>query len=117
MSYELGFLEEALKEWQKLDAFRRFLFPRVNFALKVVFPGTKWSQKLDTALRTTIKRGLRLPSRACTKYLYLPQALGGLGIPSIVDESHVTRAAQAFKFLADTRDWFGRGITPSWSEL
>ena len=52
-----------LAEWQKLDAFRRrFLFPRVTFALKVVFPGTKWSQKLDTALRTTIKRGLRLPS-------------------------------------------------------
>ncbi|KAL5509843.1 hypothetical protein EMCRGX_G005280 [Ephydatia muelleri] len=93
-----------LAEWQKLDAFHRFLFPRVTFALKVVFPGTKWSQKLDTALRITIKRKLRLPSRVCTKYLYLPQALGGIGIPSIVDESHVTRAAQAFKFLADTRD-------------
>ena len=28
-----------LAEWQKLDAFRRFLFPRLCFVLKVVFPG------------------------------------------------------------------------------
>ena len=27
-----------------------------------------------------------------------------MGIPSVEDESHVVRAAQAFKFLADTRD-------------
>ena len=44
-----------LAEWQKLDAFRRFLFPRLGFVLKVVFPGAVWCKKLDTALRTTIK--------------------------------------------------------------
>ena len=93
-----------LAEWQKLDAFRKFLFPRLCFMLKVVFPGAIWCKKLDTALRTTIKRGLHLPPRACTKYFYLSQALGGLGIPSVEDESHVARAAQAYKFLADTRD-------------
>ncbi|KAL5509854.1 hypothetical protein EMCRGX_G005293 [Ephydatia muelleri] len=93
-----------LAEWQKLDAFRRFLFPRLCFAMKVVFPGAIWCKKLDTALRTNIKRGLHLPPRTCTKYFYLSQALGGLGIPSAEDESHVARAAQAFKYLADTRD-------------
>ena len=71
-----------LAEWQKLDAFRRFLFPRLCFAMKVVFPGAIWCKKLDTALRTTIKRGLHLPPRTCTKYFYLSQALGGLGVPS-----------------------------------
>eukprot|EP00731_Ephydatia_muelleri_P034311 Em0054g34a len=30
--------------------------------------------------------------------------LGGMGIPCAEDESHVVRAAQAFKFLGDTRD-------------
>ena len=92
-----------LAEWQKLDAFRRFLFPWVTLALKVIFAGTKWCQKLDTALRNTIKRGLRLPARTCTKYIYLSQALGGMGVPSVADESHVARSAQVFKFLADTR--------------
>ena len=85
-----------LAEWQKLDAYRRFLFPRLSFVMKVVFPGTVWCRKLDTAIRCIIKRGLRLPPRTCTKYLYL--SLGGMGIPSIEDESHVARSAQAFKF-------------------
>ena len=93
-----------LAEWQKLDAFRRFLLPRLCFVLKVVFPGVLWCQKLDTTLRTVIKRGLHIPPSACTKYFYLSQALGWMGIPSAVDESHVARAAQAFKFLADSRD-------------
>lgn len=93
-----------LAEWQKLDAYRRFLFPRLNFVLKVVFPGATWCRKLDTAIRTVIKRGLHLPPRTCTQYLYLSQALGGMGIPSVEDESHVARSAQAFKFLSDSRD-------------
>eukprot|EP00731_Ephydatia_muelleri_P013765 Em0007g1075a len=93
-----------LAEWQKLDAYRRFLFPRLNFALKVVFPGATWCRKLDTAIRAVIKRGLHLPPRTCTQYLYLSQALGGMGISSVEDESHVARSAQAFKFLSDSRD-------------
>ncbi|KAL5510046.1 hypothetical protein EMCRGX_G005514 [Ephydatia muelleri] len=76
-------LTSELAEWQKLDAFRRFLFPHVTIALKVVFPGVKWN---------------------CTKYIYLSTALGVMGVPCIEDESHVARWAQAFKFLADTRD-------------
>ena len=96
--------QSPLAEWQKLDAFRRFLFPRLTFALKVILPGPTWCKKLDTSLRAIIKRGLRIPQRTCTQYFYLPQALGGMGIPSVLDESHVARAAQAFKFLADTRD-------------
>ena len=51
-----------------------------------------------------VKRGLHLPPRTCTKYFYLSQALGELGVPSAEDESHVARAAQEFKYLVDTRD-------------
>ena len=40
----------------------------------------------------------------CTDYFYLPQALGGMGIPSVEDESHIARVGQAFKFLVDQRD-------------
>ena len=93
-----------LTERQKLDAYRRFVFPRLSFVMKVVFPGTVWCRKLDTAIQCIIKRGLRLPPRTCTKYLYLSQALGGMDIPSIEDESHMARSAQAFKFLANSRD-------------
>ena len=93
-----------LAEWQKLDAFKRFIFPRLPFALKVLSPGVTWAHKLDSAIRKLIKVALKLPVRACTQFFYTPQALGGLGIPSVEDELHASRASQAFHFLGDTRD-------------
>ena len=96
--------KSPLTEWQKLDVFRRFLFPRLTFILQVIFPGSTWCRKLDTTLRGAFKHGLKLPRMTATQYFYLPQALGGLGIPSVEDEAHIARAAQAFKFLGDTRD-------------
>ena len=81
-----------------------FLFPRLTFIFQVIFPGSTWCKKLDTTLQGIIKQGLRLPSRTCSQYLYLSQTFGGLGIPSAEDEAHVARAAQAFKFLGNTRD-------------
>ena len=35
-------------EWQKLDAFRRFLFPRLTYVLKIFYPGSSWCRKVDT---------------------------------------------------------------------
>eukprot|EP00731_Ephydatia_muelleri_P034304 Em0054g27a len=97
-------IKSPLAEWQKVDVFRRFLFPRLTFILQVIIPGSTWCRKLDTTLRGAFKQGLKLPRRTATQYFYLPQALGGLGIPSVEDEAHIARAAQAFKFLGDTRD-------------
>ena len=102
--------KSPLAEWQKLDAYRRFLFPRLTFVFQVIFPGPTWCKKMDTVLRAIIKQGLNLPRRTCTHYFYLPQALGGLGIPSVEDEANVARAAQAFKFLGDTRDPLIRAV-------
>ena len=103
--------KSPLAEWQKLDVFRRFLFPRLTFVLQVIFPGSTWCRKLDTTLREAIKQGLKMPlRRTATQYFYLPQASGGLGVPSVEDEDHVTRAAQAFKFLGDTWDPIIRSV-------
>ena len=97
--------KSPLTERQKLDVFRRFLFPRLTFIFQVIFPGPIWCRWLDTKLRGIIKQGLKLPQRTCSQYLlYLPQASGGLGVPNAEDEAYVAKAAQAFKFLGDTRD-------------
>eukprot|EP00731_Ephydatia_muelleri_P034291 Em0054g14a len=96
--------KSLLAEWQKLDVFCRFLFPRLTFIFQVIFPGPIWCRRLDTKLRGIIKQGLKLPQRTCSQYLYLPQASGGLGVPNAEDEAYVAKAAQAFKFLGDTRD-------------
>ena len=97
-------MSSHLAEWQKLDAYRRFIFPRLQHVFRVFFPGSSWCRKIDTRARKWLKKAVRLPLRSCTGYLYTPQALGGLGIPSCEDHMHVARVAQAFKFLADTRD-------------
>ncbi|KAL5510035.1 hypothetical protein EMCRGX_G005503 [Ephydatia muelleri] len=76
----------------------------LTFVLQVIFPGSTWCRKLDTTRRGAIKKGLKLPQRTATEYFYLPQAFGGLGVPSAFDEAHITRAVQAFKLLGDTRD-------------
>ena len=55
-------------------------------------------------MRKWIKKGVSLPARACSSYIYTTQALSGLGIPHCEDEMHIARAAQAIKFLADTRN-------------
>ncbi|KAL5509979.1 hypothetical protein EMCRGX_G005436 [Ephydatia muelleri] len=84
---------------QKLDAYRRFLFPRLSYVLKILFPGSSWCRRLDTGTRKWLKKAVSIPSRACSSFLYTPQALGGLGVPCIEDEMHITRVAQSVKFL------------------
>ena len=96
--------QSTLVEWQKLDAYRCFLFPRVSFILKVMYPGSTWCRKLDTLHRGIIKKGLHIPNWACSDNFYLSQGLGGMGVPCVEDESHIARVSQAFKFLADQRD-------------
>ena len=51
--------KSPLAEWQKLDAFRRFLFPRVSFVLKVMFPGSTSCHKQDTTLRGSSREASR----------------------------------------------------------
>ena len=93
-----------LAEWQKLDAYRRFLFPRLTYVMKIFFPGSLWCHKLDTATRKWLKKAVCIPARACSAFLYTLQCMGGLGVPCVEGEMHVARVAQAFTFLADTRD-------------
>eukprot|EP00731_Ephydatia_muelleri_P013788 Em0007g1098a len=106
-------MTSPLAEWHKLDAYRRFLYPRLTYALKIFFPGSSWCRKLDTGTRKWLKKAVCIPSRSCSSYLYTPQNIGGLGIPCIEDEMHIARVAQAFKFRADTRDPVVRKIAMS----
>ena len=103
-------MSSHLAEWQKLDAYRRFIFPRLQHYFRVFFPGSSWCKRMDMRARKWLKKAVRLPLRSCTEFLYTPQALSGLGVPNCEDDMHVARVAQAFKFLADTRDPIVRQI-------
>ena len=59
---------------------------------------------MDCSLRSALKKGLRLPNRTISDFLYCHQDDGGLGVPSIEDEMDIALVSQAFKFLANERD-------------
>ena len=71
-------MTSQLAEWQRLDAFRRFLFPRLTYVLKVYFPGSSWCRKLDTSLRKWVKKGASILSRSCSAFAYTPAGSWGI---------------------------------------
>eukprot|EP00731_Ephydatia_muelleri_P013802 Em0007g1112a len=95
--------ESPLAEWQKHDAFRLFLFPRVSFVLKVMFPGSISFHKLDTTLRGSSREASRShlePARNISIFLWILEEWAFL----CRGRAHIARVTQAFTFLADQWD-------------
>ena len=105
------FLEEStaicqslLTNWQKIDAIKRFTKPQLDYKLRTLLPSRLWAKDVDRSLRSTLKKGLHLPGRTISYFLYCHQDDGGLGVPSIEDEMDIALVSQAFKFLANEKD-------------
>ena len=105
------FLEEStaicqslLTDWQKIDAIKRFTKPQLDYKLRTLLPSRSWAKDVDRSLRSALKKGLRLPGRTISDFLYCHQDDGGLGVPSIEDEMDIALVSQAFKFLANEKD-------------
>ena len=103
----------GLLQWQKLDAWRRFLFPRLQYALRHhVLPVQELSSPhqrqgngrrrhgADQELRELFRRLLHLPKTAATGYLYGAVAKGGIGLPLLVEEYAMSRVADALRALS-----------------
>ena len=105
------FLEESsaicqslLTDWQKIDAIKRFTKPQLDYKLRTLLPSRSWAKDVDRSLRSSLKKGLRLPGRTTSNFLYCHQDDGGLGVPSIEDEMDIALVSQAFKFLSNEKD-------------
>ena len=105
------FLEEStaicqslLTDWQKIDAIKRFTKPQLDYKLRTLLPSRLGGKDVDRSLRSTFKKGLHLPGRTISDFLYCHQDDGGLGVPSIEDEMDIALVSQAFKFLAIEKD-------------
>ena len=70
----------------KLEAFKVFVVPKVDYALQSTLVHKKWGKELDNVVRRTVKQSLGLPGRTCDAFFYIPTAQGGLGLRSFVDE-------------------------------
>jgi len=97
-------LQSLLTDWQKVDAIRRFTKPQLDYKLRTLLPSRSWAKEVDRSLRSALKKGLRLPNRTISDFLYCHQDDGGLGVPSIEDEMDIALVSQAFKFLANEKD-------------
>jgi len=75
--------ESKLTTWQKLDALKRFVQPKLEFSLRTLLPTKGWAKHLDDQVRGIAKKSLKLPRRTVTAFMYMPQRLGGLGLPNV----------------------------------
>ena len=89
----------GLADWMKLEAFKEFVMPKLDYAIRSTLARKKWAQKLDAFVRRTVKQALGLPRRACDAILYVPTTKGGLGLRSIADELGSLMITQAIKML------------------
>ncbi|XP_064464937.1 uncharacterized protein LOC135376257 [Ornithodoros turicata] len=92
-------LNSMLSPWQRLDAVKTFVFPALNFEMRLGTLGkTEW-QKLDNALRPLLKKTLYLPTGATNDYLYGSKNSGACAIPLAAELSDLSRIDSAFKLL------------------
>ena len=104
----------ALRPWQKLDALRTFVFPRLSYHLRASsLPAYLLERKkggIDRWASRAVKRILHLPATASDAYLHTPVHLGGVGLPCARDEQAVLKAAH-FLRMATSSDETVRALT------
>ena len=89
--------QSGLADWMKLEAFKEFVVPKLDYALQSTLAHKKWGKELHKFVQCMVKLSLGLPGRACDAAFYVPTAQGGLGLQSFVDElgnmmiTHVTK--------------------------
>ena len=52
-----------LADWMKLEAFRDFVMPKLDYVLRTTLAHKKWAKLLDRHVRSCIKRSFGLPQR------------------------------------------------------
>ena len=83
----------------KLEAFRDFVMPKLDYVLRTTLAHKKWAKLLDRHVRSCIKRSLGLPQRTCDAFFYTSMTSGGLGLRCIEDELGSLMITQAVKML------------------
>lgn len=87
-------LTSMLAPWQRLDTLKTFLFPALNFEMRMGTLGKDAWKRL--------KRTLYLPAKATNDYLYGSTSAGAAGIPVAAETSDACRIDNAFKLLSST---------------
>ena len=92
-------LESPLAPWQKLDALRCFIAPRLTHCLRLGIVPKGALSELDKALRWRVKGVLGLPINATNLYLYAPTGAGGVGLTHFTQEADIQLTAATQRLL------------------
>ena len=91
--------QSPLADWMKLEAYRSFVHPKLDYPLRSTLATRKWAGDLDAFVRRIIKASLGLPKRTCVAVFYTPTAQGGQALRSVEDEVGNAMVTQAIKML------------------
>ncbi|KRZ00723.1 Retrovirus-related Pol polyprotein from type-2 retrotransposable element R2DM [Trichinella zimbabwensis] len=90
-----------LAPWQKMDAYRTYVLPRLTFQLTIAkFHNIKQSAgEYDRAILRLVKRCFQLPVETSTDFVRAPRSCGGLGVPSLRELYATAKITRALKML------------------
>lgn len=91
-----------LAPWQKIDALKIFVIPKLGFALRTAAMSKVQLRNLDASVQRTMKAWMQMPKKASTEPLYLPFAQGGVGAFPLGLLGEVCTVVQAIKMLQAT---------------
>ena len=88
-----------LAPWQKLDAIRTFVQPKLSYLSRTNVIAIEDLKALDKILVKCIKRITHLPINASIGYLFANARAGGLGMCSFTDDYESQTITHAFRLL------------------
>ena len=97
----------GLADWMKLEPFKKFVVPKLDYVLRSTLVHKKWAKELDLFIRRTVKQLPGLPGQTCDFIFCIPTAQGGLGLRSIVDDLDRSMITQAVRMLTSLDLWYG----------
>lgn len=78
----------ALPPWQKTDAIKTFLLPRLDHLLSA-YVQKKYLIPLDRTIKKCVKKWLYLPSRASPELTYISPRHGDAGVLPVSDQTDI----------------------------
>ena len=92
-------VSSLLAPWQKLEALKMFLLPRLSHLNRLGAISKKDLHRVDRAALSAARRILSLPKSSSVSWMRMPVSAGGAGLPCLADECEVARVVGGLKLL------------------
>ena len=91
--------QSLLAPWQKLDAVRTFLTPRLDFIMQGGAVEKEYLTVVDKKIKKAAKNWMSLPQRASVEMVFVPPSQGGAGLLPLAVQYDVLTVAHSYRIL------------------